>query len=177
MKKAEIETYYERGCGRCPSINVKVHQFGTELTAEKLHCDEATFEKAMGYAFESSQEMFWEEVQEIANYYLEEKGPFYKPNVYSAGRSGGHLIVSNLPDVETWDAIKVTAWGRFVKAIKSDIEWRCKAENILDDIESNEWNKPYSEKYNFLDTNKGSVCIADMKKQAIDAGFGPIVRR
>lgn len=37
--------------------------------------------------------------------------------VYSAGRSGGWLIVEGLDPIESWDAIMVSRWGRFEKQV------------------------------------------------------------
>ena len=177
MKKSEIETYHERGSGRCPSINVKVSSFGRGLSGDSLNCSEDVFQTAMEYAYESAQERFWEEAQELAEYHLDEKGPFAGVKIYSAGRSGGHLIVGGLDDVEEWDAIAVTAWGRFENAIKIEMSWLCSDEPIREDIEANQWNEEGAEKYNFYDNKKGvPICISEMKAQAKSAGFGAIIR-
>jgi hypothetical protein len=174
MKKSDIEIYYERGfrSGR-PSINVKNFNFAQGLTSEKLGCSEETFEKACNYAFESAQRIFWEDAQETAAHYL---GKGIK--VFPAGKSGGHLIVNGLDPVETWDAITVSAWGRFEKAILADIKYRCEAEQVEEDIRSNRWNEEGAEEYNFFEKKDGStICISELKAQAIKEGFEPVIRK
>lgn len=178
MGKNDIEIYYDRDFrGGRPSIGVKNFSFGRGLTAEILGCSEETFDKAINYAFECSQQQFWEDAQETANYCLQEKGPFYHPKVYSAGRSGGHLIVDGLDTVEGWDAIKVSAWNRFEAAILASIKYRCDAEQVEEDIRANRWNEDGAELYNFSDLKDGrSICISEMKTQAKTAGFAPVIR-
>lgn len=179
MKKVEVEQYREHGRGRMPSINVKIgyRQFAPNLTKEMLNCDDDTFEKATGFAFDTAQERFWEDAQETAEYHLGTLPGAGKIKVYSAGRSSGHLIVDGLPPVEEWNAITVNAWGRFVKDIKDHISYHCGTDMILEDILSNRWNEEGAERYNFLDKRDGKTrCISEMKAQAIAAGFGPVVR-
>lgn len=43
----------------------------------------------------------------------------YHVNVYSAGRSGGWLVVDGLPDIDEWDAIALGRWRRFDAAIRA----------------------------------------------------------
>jgi hypothetical protein len=47
--------------------------------------------------------------------------------VWSAGRSGGWLVIEGLPDVDTWDAIMLSRWRRFamiVDDVNADTEYR-----------------------------------------------------
>jgi len=173
MKKSDIDIYYERGFrGGRPSVNVKVHRFAPGLRAENFNCSEETLDQAREYAFEAAQRQFWEDVQDTAEYYL---GAGIK--VYSAGRSGGHLIVSDLDPVEDWDAIKVSAWGRFEASILADIAFRSSDAQVEEDIRANRWNEDGAEAYNFFDTKDGkTLCIAELKTQAKAAGFAPVVR-
>ena len=46
----------------------------------------------------------------------------YHVNVYSAGRSGGWLVVDGLPDIDTWDAIDLGVWRRFDKAVHAILD-------------------------------------------------------
>ena len=58
-----------------------------------------------------------------------------------------------------------------------EIAWLCSAEKVFEDIAANEWAKPGAELYNFIDTKDGKTqCIADLKAEAISAGFAPVVR-
>jgi hypothetical protein len=43
----------------------------------------------------------------------------YHVQVYSAGRSGGWLVVSGLPDVESWDAIALGRWVKFEEEVRA----------------------------------------------------------
>ena len=181
MKKAEIETYFERGMGRLPSINVKVgyRKFAPGLTAEMLNCDEATFEKATTFAFEAAQQRFWDDAQETASYHLCKRPGCLDRDikVHAVGRQGGHLVVEGLDPVETWNAITVSAWGRFVHAIEDQIDYHCNTAMIEEDILANQWNEPGAEFYNFIDMkNKTTVCLSVMKADAEKAGFGPVIR-
>jgi hypothetical protein len=176
MKKCWIETRHEGGrIGRVPSINVKIgyRKFAPGLTAEMVNCDEDLFEKAKELAFNAEQGFFWDEAaQEIAERHLGAN-----VTVYSAGRSSGHLIVEGLDDVETWNAIPVSAWWRFVRAIEADIAERCDTERTKENILANRWNEEGAEQYNFADLKDGrEICFSAMKAEAINAGFGPVVR-
>ncbi len=170
--KNDVELYSERYDRPLPSITVKVYRFGHGLDNEKLKCSESTFENAMQYAFESTQQNFWESVQETAEYYL---GKGIK--VYSAGRSGGHLTVDGLDPVESWNAISLTRWRRFEKAVLDEVKYLSSDEQVQESIECNRWNLDGAELYNFYEKKDGGcVCIAELKAQAVKAGFGPIVR-
>jgi hypothetical protein len=170
MKKNDIEVYYDRG-GRYPSINVKVNRFAQGLSAEQLDCSEETLEKAMEYALQMATERFWEDAEKIAYHHLG------KVKVYGLGRCGGHLCVEGLSNVETWDAIKVSAWARFEKAILNNMKWLCSAESVREDILANRWNEEGAELYNYIATKDGeTVCLSEMKVKAISAGFAPVIR-
>lgn len=177
MRKADIDTYWDRS-RRLPAINVKVYDVGiTESDVqERFGCTYEQAEQAIRFAFESAQERFWESAMELAEHCLSRRGIFkYEAvTVYQLGRCGGWLVVDGLPELERWDAIAVTQWAGFVKAIEADIAFL--KECLLDNIEANEWYKAGAEQYNFIDGADGPICIADMKQQAIDAGFGPVVR-
>ena len=175
MKKSDIETRSDnRGYPPYyPTINVKVYKLGLDTAAlvAKYGCDDATAERALQFAFESQQQQFWEQAEELAQSVF---GSHVK--VYSSGRSGGWLIVHNLPDLETWDAVAVGRWARFAKRVRDDIAWRTSAETLGDDIDANEWCKVGAEAYNFVETENGPRCIADLKAEARAAGFGPVIR-
>jgi hypothetical protein len=172
--KSQIQTHSD-GFGRSsnPAINVKCRNFpcASDVSA-KFKCSKETASKAIDFAYECACANFWEQVQEQADYHL---GSGYK--VYSEGRCSGWLVVHGMPDLESWDAIACAKWWRFEKVILGDIAYRCDVENVMTEIESNEWHKDGAEKYNFIDRKDGSTaCIADLKAQAIAAGFACVVR-
>jgi hypothetical protein len=173
MKKTDIDIYYERGFrGGRPSVLVKCNRFAPGLRAENFNCSEETLDQAREYAYESTQQQFWEDAQDTADHYL---GAGVK--VYSAGRCGGHLIVDGLDPVETWNAIRVSTWGRFEAAILADIAFRSSDAQVEEDIRANRWNEDGAEAYNFYDKKDGSsVCISELKTQARATVFGPVVR-
>lgn len=43
----------------------------------------------------------------------------YHVQAYSAGRSGGWLVVDGLPDIDDWDAIALNDWRRFHKCVRA----------------------------------------------------------
>ncbi len=173
--KNDVQTHNDRPWGRnYPALNVKAYHFGRASDIEKATgCTEEVAEKAMEYAFNMASDAFWEDVKEAA---ADTFGSGVK--VYSAGRSGGWLIVEGLDDIDTWDAIGLSKWRKFAKWVDTEIEYQSLPATILDNVISNEWAKPYAEEYNFVDMPASShICIADMKQQAIAAGFGPVVRK
>jgi hypothetical protein len=174
MKKSDVETHTDRPYGPAyPAVNVKVYGFphDGEITEEDLNCDEKTCEKALEFAFEIACETFWEDLEESARIILE-----IDVNVSRVGRCGGWVIVQGLPPIEQWDAIALGKWSRFENYCKKTVKDLTQHGVVLDNILANEWNKEGAEQYNFIATEQGSKCIADMKKEAIEAGFGPVVR-
>ena len=175
MKRSDVELRYTRGAWRdpLPALNVKVHSLGLDASAvaSEFKCDQQTAERALQFAFDAQQRNFWEGCDEIATDIFGEH-----VKVYSDGRSGGWLTVEGLGDVTMWDVIAISRWARFAKAICADIAWRISADVLREDIDANQWAKPGAEEYNFVNTPKGPRCIADLKAEAIAAGFGPIIR-
>lgn len=112
-----------------------VHEFGDDAEfwawAEDLyenHEDEAFHYPACRHermgafliADEIAREVGWELAQELADEVWEKTR--YSPKVYSAGRSGGWLVVTGLPDVEAWDAIDLARWACFQKEIEATVD-------------------------------------------------------
>lgn len=164
-RKDDIETHSDRGPAR-PAVNVKSYRqnWTTDTIEAHFDCEESVAEKAAEYAFTMACEVFWEDVQEAADHHL---GAGYK--VWQEGRSGGWLVVDGLPDIDSWDAILVSKWGRFEKSVRAEVDYRLSWDVIREDIEANEWAKPYAEQYNFIDTPKGTVCVADIEAAAAKA--------
>lgn len=174
MRKSDVETHAEGYYGpQLPAVNVKAYSYARGLSAETFGCSEKDYERAVEFAFESAQTCFWEEVQGWAN----ECFPDYSVKVYSAGRSGGWVVVEGLPLIESWDAIILGRWSRFARMCQAEVEYLSKAETVREDIEANEWAKPGSELFNFYELADGhSKSIPDLKAAAVAAGFGPVVR-
>lgn len=119
-------------------VNVKAYNFtDVDAVTDRFGCSEATAQKALEMAFECQQESFWE------TYDSEEMAYFFPGNrnaqVYSAGRSGGWLVVEGLPDVEDWDAVMLGRWRRFEIAVNANVKYLTSDEQVLELIEINEW--------------------------------------
>lgn len=159
--KNDVQFHGEYYGSKYPALNVKhgITWPYPEKIAEHFKITEEQAEKASQFAFEMAQEIFWEEVQEIAEEIFKTK-----VKVFSSGRSSGWLIVEGLEKFESWNAIQLTKWAKFAKTIDEEIYYKCKLENILTDIEANKWYLEKSEKYNFIELkNKESVCIPELK--------------
>ncbi len=157
MKKRDIQTRNGK-----PAINVKCYFFPTfNQVVEEFNCSGDVAEKALEFAWESAVEGFWQDIKEVAEFYFTGRNV----EVWQDGRSGGWLYVDGLPDIESWDAIQVSQWSRFVKSVKEDIKYRASWESVKEMIEANEWTKEGSEKYNFVDTPSGVKCLADLNAE------------
>jgi len=145
-----------------PALNVKTHglRFPTiQETAEHFKCDEADAERALEFAVEAATGDFWRMIQEIAKDHF----PDFAVGVWQDGRSGGWLVVGGLPYAEDWDADMQEKWDRFAADVRADMKYRASKETLFEDIEANDWAKPMSERYNFVDTPNGKVvCLADV---------------
>ena len=177
FRKTDIDTHTDNGYGAgYPAVNVKVHGrlgISTEDVMAKFNCSEEVAERALGFAWESECECFWEYWQDTSGGC--ENGlsgspeyayfPGYKVMVYSAGRSGGWLIVQGLPPVEEWDAVLVGRWYKFQRDVLADVKYRTSAEPLMEGIEANRWAEEHAtSRFNFADTDRGTVCLADVKK-------------
>jgi len=161
-------------CGSpLPAVNVKWYgpRGIVDAIVDRFGCSESTAERAAEYAREAECERFWEDAEGIAREVLGD----VSLRVYSAGRSGGWLVVRGLPNVADWDAIAVSRWGRFASAARGEID-AISLNDMLDNIDANRWAQDGAERYNFIDREGGPVCISEMKAQARAAGFGPVVR-
>ena len=161
-KKEDIQTHSEHFRAEHPAVNVKCRQnIAPYKIAEHFGCSEDQAEKASEYAFQAAQEQFWESVQDTAREILKDKTLL----VYSEGRSGGWLVVHGLDDLESWDAVAVTRWNKFEKAIRAEVDYVTSKEHVFEDIAANEWHRDGSELYNFIDTKEGkTVLIPDLKE-------------
>ena len=160
--KANVDTHSD-GYGRRqrPAINVKVYHYPTTSKVEDaFKCSEHVASEALTYAFESAQQRFWEDAQDVARDIF---GKHVK--VYSEGRSGGWLIVDGInEDVESWDALAVSEWGRLVKWCEREIQFLTSWDYVKEDIEANRWAEDGAEAYNYIDRKDGRTeCLVDLK--------------
>ena len=174
-RKTDVETHNEYYGKVRPAVNVKVYHFPSSYKiAEHFNCEEAQAEKAGEYAFQSACERFWEDAQSIFD---EVYGPNYA-KVYSEGRQGGWLIVDGLDNIDDWTLMQLNRWHSFETRIKSAVKWLTSEANIFDDISANKWTKDGAEQFNFVELPNGeNKCIADLKAEAINAGFSPVIRK
>lgn len=123
MRKTDIETHWDHGLSH-PAVNIKV---------DLWHLGE--FIRDVGGAdflawWESLEEGVQEDMVEAVRYWATEDGfeqakelasDIFSQSVeiWQKGRSGGWLVVQGLPDIDTWDAIMVSRWGRFHKAVSA----------------------------------------------------------
>lgn len=164
-RKEDIETHSERYGGSRPAVNVKVYHFDHQLkVVDHFKCSEEVAEQALNFVFTFAQERFWEDAPEWAS---EIFGSHVK--VYSEGRSGGWLVVHNLPPIEEWNAIMVSKWARFEKMVKSEIEYCTAWEQVREDIECNEWAQDDAEQFNFIDTAQGVRTVAELNAHLAQA--------
>lgn len=157
FRKQDVAIHSE-GYGRNgnPAVCVKVRRvISTAKVMEKFNCSEEVANQAIEYASQSACEGFWEGIQELADYYF---GEGYE--AVSEGRSSGWVVVLNLPDLEGWDAIQLSKWVRFRKAVLSDVEYRMSDEQILESIDANRWAEEGAELYNLMQTTSGKVVTA-----------------
>lgn len=136
--KDDVEMHSDRGPRR-PAVNVKCYRFPDSYkVAEYFSADpeSAEVEKAMQYAFEMRQDVFWEDAQRDAS---EIFGSHVK--VYSQGRSGGWLVVQGLKDFDDWNAIDLAKWRKFERWCKGNVPDRSDSwlQEIIYDIEANTW--------------------------------------
>lgn len=136
MRKTEIEMHRDGWYGDpLPSVNVKVRAYGEDFLKafDEAWPDysvgdaadpraRAMYEDALerydeGWLFQAACEIGWERAQEDAEQIFTD----YAVKIESQGRSGGHLVVRGLPDVEEWDAVLVQKWARFARYVRSEV--------------------------------------------------------
>ncbi len=170
-KKTDIRVHRARlYAADVPAVNVKVRKSlypVVEAVMERWSVTKELAEKAVDLAFCTHQEQFWEYWGDESN--INEYFPGNYAKVYSAGRSGGWLEVHNLKDLEYWDAIDVMRWYRFQRDVLLDVEYHTSKEVLLESIDSNDYYKPYSSQYNFVQRADGtSFCLADARQDVIE---------
>jgi hypothetical protein len=135
MRKSDIDTYYDDWKReRLPSIYVKVNDayrwatFAREAatehgaSAEEAQsfadwCDEHDEDEDLYWLFDAACQSGWENAQCDADNVFDTA-----VTVRACGRSGGHLVVDGLPDIDSWDAVAVAKWGRFVRYCEAGVK-------------------------------------------------------
>ncbi|RMH29580.1 MAG: hypothetical protein D6692_04030 [Planctomycetota bacterium] len=148
--KADVETYGDGSTYSAlyPALNVKCYEsIGVDAIAERFNCDFERAEKALNFAYESRREAFWDQAYALGA----ERGW----RVYSAGRSDGWLIVTNIGHPDDWDAIDLARWRSFAAAIERIYADATDTEGWIEDIAESRWAEPGAD-YNAL----GVPCIA-----------------
>jgi len=170
-KKSEVQLHSENYGPAHPAVNVKVYSYPD--VESHFGCSVKCAERAGEFAWESAQEQFWnEDAPEIAKNIFGDH-----VEIYSQGRSAGWLVVHNLEPVESWSAITLSQWWEFERMIQETVAFLTSDEYVFDAIESNRWTEEGAERFNFIEIKDGeNVCLSDLKKNAIEQGFGPVIR-
>jgi len=132
VKKQDIDISYHSGTRGLPMVNVKVGacslhpspqetEFPDTRFPEWLDVVQAESPATIDAAWEAACTLGFEQAEALAH-------DMFGRNVkvWSAGRSGGWLVVEGLPPVETWDALATSKWASFarrVRAIADDIPY------------------------------------------------------
>jgi len=181
MRRDDVQTHSTHTYGQTyPAINVKMYRGkdtcppDADDVIEKFKCSKETAEKAIEFSLDMARSNFWEDARSTVEDIFGTSSTGIK--VYSAGRSGGWLIVCGLKNIEDWNLQDLNRWAKFQKHIRNAMKWYCSKEHIFEDIEANRWAEEGAEAYNFVDEHDGSKCIVDLKAAAKEAGFGAVVR-
>jgi len=170
--KDDVEFHNDGGIGGpwYPAINVKVYSYPSVWkVADEFDCPEEVAQQALEWSFQLDQQVFWEEVQAIADDILAPH--FGKVEVRSAGRSNGWLIVDGVADhdwwqdsvIAGWDAIDIAKWRKFERVIKAIIDDLTSWEHVKENIAANRWTEPGAQEFNFYEFADGHrECFVDM---------------
>lgn len=123
MRKSDVKTSYHNGTRGLPMLNVKRYydasdaiKVAADISTDPLWlqwvANEAT-ERDWESAWGAASEWGWEYAEEAARECFDDD----RVRVYSAGRSGGWLVVSGLPDPDGWDAIMLGKWASFARRV------------------------------------------------------------
>ena len=173
-KKSDVTFHGEYMRRGYPAVNVKCRDWPTAVEiAKRLGCSEELAQKASELAYESAVEQFWHyRAPAVAEDRLGKE-----VEIFSEGRSSGWLVVHDLPEIEEWDAPQLAKWHSFENGIEELMRDLGSLDTVCREIEENKWHLDGAELYNFVEQKDGShVCIAELKRDAIEAGFGAVVR-
>lgn len=152
-RKADVpRNYHDRNSHDQPTLNVKYYgrvEYTPEKVAAEFQCDEAAAERVAEWCYESAREDFWERALDCLNFAMLgdkraceyapcglKKGPY---EIFSAGRSGGWLIVKGLPPVADWDGPTFQKWRKFARLVSQEMNHLASWDYAKDIIEANEW--------------------------------------
>jgi hypothetical protein len=166
--RGDVETHrIGYGDRRLPAVNVKARSFPSlSDVVVRFKCSVEVADRALRWAFEMAQEVFWEDVKELVSEH------FPGAECWSEGRQGGWLVVEGLGSIDEWDAIALGAWRRFEKDVKGMVADACNTEQRLTDIEANRWAEENAERYNFFDRDGETICLADVERCLHCSGKG-----
>lgn len=108
-----------------PAINVKVYNCpGSWQLADHFNISESDAEKLASLIWNELQFDFWEfAADELIENRLGKGIKFY-----TEGHSGGWLVVTNLPEFESWDAVDLMRW----RGLENDVKNWIKTANTLE---------------------------------------------
>lgn len=120
MRKSDVETY-----DGLPSVNVKVAMpWGVELAeiVRQVGAEDGyTWEEGFDYEFvnetlNDQDHWFWTACEYEFEYFTEWAKEILPGSRYELrGRSGGHLVATNLGDVAEWDAVALAKWAKVAR--------------------------------------------------------------
>lgn len=142
----------------------KINQEGNLI----VYSGHQTVEQAKYYCIRRVYDWIWDYLKEdFWRYWIsQDAAETYFPNMgvelCSAGRSDGWLEVEGLPEVDTWDEDLFEQWETFENDIKTSLNENIKPETWADVVRANEWYKPFSTRFNFIQKGLTLYCVADI---------------
>jgi hypothetical protein len=139
ISRNDVQRSYHQGQNLEPMVNVKVHSFEipkgeafAELVSEhdldpKLARLDLTDLRTLVEQYLEKHEWPFEAACESNFEYASDRAkedffPDHNVKVWSAGRSGGWLLVDGLPDVDSWGVGLLTKWNEFAKFCEPLVE-------------------------------------------------------
>lgn len=124
---------------RVPAVNVKVYDYADTLAlAKEFSRSEAEIDKALRLVDDTSKEWFWNvAIHQFAEMHLI---PVFgeSVSVSSAGYSSGWVVAEGIGyeyDVmEDWDAIDLTSWYSFQRAVRAAVAWLTSPNYVRDEV-------------------------------------------
>lgn len=159
-RKSDVDFHGEYMRSAHPAVNVRCRNFpDADDIAKRFGCSQKVAEKAGQFAWDGACRTFWDywsDVENIKEYFGS------GVEAFSEGRSEGWLVVSGLPEWESWDAVMLSKWRRFELDVLADVKYRSSEEVVFDDIDANRWAEEGAEEFNFLDAHGKTVCMVDL---------------
>ena len=153
----KVETRRENG-RTLPALNVKCRNW-PDVSAAFPGVEAAILERAETWAWNSAVRQFWDLAQQEARTIYSDSA-----KVFSAGRSGGWLVVDGVGVPEDWDAADRERWDLFEHNVRDTMAALMDRAAWIEDIHMNRWAEPLAEEFNFIDRNGETVCLADVPR-------------